>query len=285
VADVVGDTAGSPPFEPVGQQLARLRHQRAVTGHELGRRVRMSQAKISKIETGAVQPNPADVRRIAEELGAPPAEVERLTRLAAEPADDAGADREASWQREMAQMEAAATVIRNFQPVLLSGLLQTSEFARAMFHVFKEPSPAPANGGGILAAVSARVRRQEILADPGRRFHFVMPQTMLISQLAPADEMPAQLSRIREVARQHNVTVSLVPDGAQWPVPPLHGFTILDDEHVVIDTLTSNVVLTDRSEIRRYRQYFASFEEIASTDIDPVLDRFRRIYLQRAQES
>src|SRR5690349_439533 len=113
---MAGDRGNSPPEDaelPIGAVLKRLRRQARLTGQELGRRAGMSQAKISKIETGAIQPSTEDVQRLAHELGASPAELDNLLRRAEELRDHMldwrlGRRDPATWQHEIAQLEAAA---------------------------------------------------------------------------------------------------------------------------------------------------------------------------------
>ena len=66
------------PAEPTGAAIARLRHQARLTGQQLGRLVTMSQAKISRIETGQTTASPDDIGRLARALGAPHDVISRL---------------------------------------------------------------------------------------------------------------------------------------------------------------------------------------------------------------
>src|SRR5688572_24624953 len=73
--------SGSPlPADdsPVGARLASFRRRAGLTGHELAARTGMTQSRISRLETGAVLPDPAAVRRIAEALGLSPQVLEEL---------------------------------------------------------------------------------------------------------------------------------------------------------------------------------------------------------------
>ncbi|GAA0805911.1 hypothetical protein Sya03_37180 [Spirilliplanes yamanashiensis] len=172
----------------------------------------MSQAKISKIETGSVIPAPADVDVLARALHADDAEVFRLVMLAESRRNRVqelppGRTDAAIWQVEIAQLEAAASTFRVFQPAVVSGLLQASEYARTVLarvqSTVMDPPVEPDRA--VAEAVSGRMRRQEVLTDRNKEFRFVMPETLLRFQLGRADVMPAQLNRLREVARPDNV--------------------------------------------------------------------------------
>lgn len=288
------DHIDAPPADldlPVGTVLARLRRRAGITGQQLGRRTQMSQAKVSKIETGAINPTPEDVERLAAALGADPATVERLAQQAEQDRDRVmdlrlGRNDPVVWQREIAELEAGARELRIFQPALISGLLQTSEYARSVLVAVQEAwsEMARRSPGGVAEAVSARVQRQEILDDPGKQFHFVVPETVLHNLVGRAEDMPGQIRRIKEVARQDNVTLSMIPEGARWPYPPFHGFTLLDDEHVIIDLFNTIVVTRGRSDVRLFSHVFEELERRATREIDPILDKYRRHFLRLAGE-
>jgi transcriptional regulator with XRE-family HTH domain len=273
--------------ESVGKALYRLRKRAGLTGQQLGRAVKMSQAKISRIENGVGAVDPADVRRVAHELNASEEEVARLIELA-----ESGHNRMADWrptelgaagrQHEFAQLEATTQELRVFQPAVVVGLLQTSEYARAILAPFTEVADSRTADStvDVSEAVSARVRRHEVLADATKQFRFVMAETVLTNRLCRPADMLAQLDRIREVARQENVTVSIVPENARWPIPPYHGFELADDRAVLVDTFNTTLRSRGRADIRLYRDVFDALERSGTTDIDPIIDRHFDIYLE-----
>jgi transcriptional regulator with XRE-family HTH domain len=289
VAELSGSRTGPPPDEaelPVGAALARLRRNAGVTGQRLAQRVNMSQAKISKIETGVTSPSPQDVERIAQALGAPKADIQRLRRQAEHSRDHmvdwrVGQRDPTRWQREIANLEGAAREFRIFSPAVISGLMQTSGFARSVLASVQEVWHTPSAGVG--EAVTARVQRQEILEDQSKRFHFLMPETVLRNLLARPEDMPAQLTRLIDASRQDNVTISLIPVESRLPYPPYHGFELLDEKLVIIDLYNTVVVTRGPADTRLYRHVFDALAARATQDVEPILDRYRRIYLTMAQ--
>ena len=284
-----------PPLDgadaPVGVALARLRRRAGLTGKELGDLVGMSQAKISKIETGAVNPSPEDVERMARQLRAPAAEIDRLTQQAEQHRDRmmdwrSGRTDLATWQRKVAQLEADCAELRVFQFGVISGLLQTSEYARAVLgavHAMWTDTVTPSSTR-VSQAVSARMQRQEILDDPAKQLHFVLPETLLYNLLTEPRAVPAQLDRLREVARQDNVTLKILPDDALWPYPPFHSFSLLDDHHVIIDLANTVVVTEGKADIQLYRNVFDTLESRATGDIESILEKHIQRYLRMAAE-
>ncbi len=288
------DDHGSPlPFSPaddtpVGTTLARLRRAAGLTGKQLGSRLGISQAKVSRIETGAVVADPKDVRAYARTLGLPADEERRLVEQA-----ERSHNRMTDWrpsqldvadrQRDVAQIEASTKEFRIFQPAVIVGLLQTSEYARAILARFQSDLVASGSAeptGLISEAVSARVQRHEVLADPRKQFFFVMSEAVLSNRVCRPTDMLAQIERLREVARQKNVWLGLIPAEIEWATPPYHGFELLDDRHVMVDLFNTTLTSNGRADATLYRQVFNSMRRRATEDIDRILDRHFEIYLE-----
>jgi transcriptional regulator with XRE-family HTH domain len=273
--------------EHFGDELRELRHRANLTGQQLATRVKMSQAKISRIENGVGAASPADVERIARALETPQATIDRLVEGAKR-----SNNRMTDWrtshgavahtQREVAQLEATARVFRVFQPTVVVGLAQTSEYARAVLGATHEIRSSVVREGGAAAvpeAVSVRVRRQEVLADPDKQFHFVMMEAVLRNRFGRPEDMPAQIHRLRELAEQENVTVRIIPLDVELPIPPYHGFELLDDRCVTVDLFNTQLTTQGQADTTLYRHLFDKLDASATDDIQPVLDRYLEIYL------
>jgi transcriptional regulator with XRE-family HTH domain len=284
---------GSPsPFEQaddasVGEALARVRRAKKVTGQQLGKLAGMSQAKVSRIETGAVSVDPKDVEAIAKALGMSTEDQNRLVERATR-----SHNRMTDWQPtqanvvdrqlEFVRIEAETRVFRVFQPAVVVGLLQTSEYARAILSRFQLDLIASRTGeapGVVSEAVSARVRRHEVLADRRKHFQFVMTETVLNNRVCRPTDMLAQLDRLREVSRQDNVTLSIIPADAPLSIPPYHGFELLDDRYVMVDLYNTTMMSRGRADTSLYRQVFDNLEEAGTVEIDQVIDKYFEIYL------
>ncbi|MEV4623537.1 helix-turn-helix transcriptional regulator [Asanoa sp. NPDC049573] len=282
-------SGASDPEDSLGATLARMRRSMNLTGRQLAKRVGMSQPKISRLENGVGLPDPADVARIARELDAPDDVVVRLTELAEQAHNQMTDWRPMSpslaiRQRDVADMEAEVRTLRVFQPTVIPGLLQTSDYIQAvltpMQRLILADGAAP-SAAAILEAVSARVTRQEILADPTRTFHFIITETVLSNRFLAPEYMPAQIQRLRDAAKQDNVTLGLIPADADIIVPPVHGFVLADDVSVEIDLFNTAISTQGRRDTAFYRQVFDEYERESTTDIEPILERHLEHYLDR----
>jgi len=284
--------APSPDSEDqVGAILARMRRARNLTGGQLGDLVGMSQPKISRLERGVGSVDPEDVVLIARALGANEDQIAWLTELA-----ERGQTRTSDWlpnphrlgsrQRDIARWEAEARTFRLFQTAIIAGPLQTSGYARAVLSWFQSllsPGTDAAATAAVPEAVSARVRRQEILADQSRTFQFVMVETVLSNRIGSPEEMLAQIRRLRDVARQENVTLAMIPADRQWEIPPLHGFLLLDDHTVTVDLFDNGFTSRSPANASFYRGVFESFQRLATTDIEEMLEHYLALYLDLAR--
>lgn len=276
------------PVESVGAILARWRKRKRLTGHALGDRVGMSQTKISRLETGAVTAEPGDVRLLAEELGMPPAEVERLVELA-ERADDRLTDWTsaqpglADRQKEMGRIEESAKEHRVFQPTVVPGLMQTSEYARAVLSDLREElddARIADSMGAVATAVNARMVRNQILLQPDQTFHFLITEQVLRNLVCTPADMIAQIDRMRAVAAYPNVQLRVIPDDAQLPVPPFHGFYLADNRVVTVDLFNASMKSSGRKTVHTYRRVFDALERAGLTDPDELLVGYQERYVR-----
>ncbi|NMO53150.1 helix-turn-helix domain-containing protein [Actinoplanes sp. TBRC 11911] len=282
------DFVGPDSDEPVGEALARMRKARRLTGAELAAQVAMSQPKISRIERGQVLADPADIALIAQVLGADEATIGRLVERTERGHDRLTDLRPTSIdlsnsQKAMIEWESTARETRCFESVAITGLLQTGAYARAVLRGFQrlaqggttQPSQAL-----VAKAVAERTRRQEILADPTRSFRFVMIESVFRNRICSPVDMLGQIEHLQDVVETFdNVVIGIVPDMAPLPIPPMHGFALLDDKLVSIDAFNTAMVSRGRRDVQRYRQLFDAFESLAQTDIAGILTRYRRLYI------
>jgi transcriptional regulator with XRE-family HTH domain len=125
--------------------------------------------------------------------------------------------------RPFAAKEPEATDIRAFEPMLVPGLLQTEEYARAVMTSGQKPER-------LEQAVSARLERQRILhreePDPPY-FWVVLDETVIRRPVGGAVVMRKQLEQLLNMAERYNITIQLVPTSV-GAYPGLEGgFSIL----------------------------------------------------------
>ncbi|GAA3134549.1 helix-turn-helix transcriptional regulator [Planomonospora alba] len=251
----------------LGMQLRQLREGSRLSGKELAERLGWQASKVSRIENARQTAAADDIAAWGRAVGAAPEVVEELVERL-----EGLLERQDSWrqrhrsglaalQEDIRDMEARTTLFRVFEPGVVIGLLQTTEYARSIFTRIKRLYNAPDE---VDAAIRVRMQRQEILYDQRRRFRFVLPEAVLRYRLAPLDVMRGQLDRLLAVTALPNVEFGIVPFTAPLPSALLNGFWIYDRDHVAVPTRTRDLILRDPEDVAFYERAFDEFCEVAA---------------------
>jgi transcriptional regulator with XRE-family HTH domain len=259
-------------FEPeeLGQRkdelalaLREARKQAGLTGERLAARCGISQSKISKIETGKVLPSAADVERILTALGLGgerTAELIALARLANTEFQSVRAALQRGLhqkQRELAALEADSQHIRFFLPLMITGLLQTPEYARASLANFPGDHPQ---------AIAKRLDRQAALYNPAKRFTFVLTEAAVRWQLCEPRVMAVQMGRLASLSELPNIRLGIIRLDRYVPDGPLNTFTVYDERIATAETFGGVIMMRDPRDVNYHLELFAFFEQYAAFD-------------------
>jgi transcriptional regulator with XRE-family HTH domain len=273
-----GDDMAAVPSPTVrrkrlGTELRRLREQAGLTCESVGQRLDCSGTRISRIETGRISVRPGDVRELLEVYAVTGDRADALVELAREARRKGWWHRFGpvmpSWLEPYLGLEAEAARLRDFQSMVLPGLLQTEDYTRAILRA----APGAGAAGDIDQQVALRMERQAVLAGAAPpELRLVLSEGALRVQVGGPDVMRAQLRKLAEVAGHGQVTLQVLPAGAAAHVQAVSPFTILDfadpaDPPVVYtEHLTGSLVLDDPGEVRAYT---AVFERLRAEALDP----------------
>ena len=248
--------------ERLATALRDLRQSAGMTGVEAARRARMSQPKISKLETGRLLPSVNDVQALLALYQAAPATREDLLELAGRLHATIESNRTilrrgaARMQARLGELEHEAATLRYFSPVVLPGLLQTAEYMRRVFSL-------ELSGAELARTVAARQERQQILYDTAKSFTFVITEAALRWGFCPGSVMAAQASHIASLATLANVDVGVIFLGAPVGDIPLHGYQIFDDQLASVELEHAVVTVTDPRDIATYLRLFQTMSQAA----------------------
>jgi transcriptional regulator with XRE-family HTH domain len=243
-----------------------------LTSEELGKRIGQSRMKISRLETGARRPDIGDVMKILDVLGVDGDEWRALVQVARDAA-------ERGWwetpefagmgdrQKLYADLECGATTIREYQ-IFVPGLLQTRDYTRARRPI-RDSSPQ----FDLEQAVEARQRRQqELHRDGGPAYQAVLDEAAVRRIAADPPVMEAQLTRLVELASaDERVAIRVLPvdaimAGYRLPYSPFGVYTYPDPGDplvVVVDTVTTDLVLTGPEEVGPYTDLYEAIHSAA----------------------
>lgn len=216
-------------------------------------------SKISKLENGQQTATASDVLAWAEAAGSDPgiadvllAQLERA-RLEYAAWRQQLADGTGARQHSRLRAEAEVSLIRAFEPAVVPGLLQTPDYAR---HVLRGIVETYGVVDDVEEGVRVRLRRQQLLYDSQKRFRFLVAEPALYCQMAPREVMIAQIDRLLVAAGMETVELAIVPFSARYPVGPLNGYWIFDDDYVLVETLSAELTVTDPADVSLYTRIF-----------------------------
>ncbi|MEU8971753.1 helix-turn-helix transcriptional regulator [Streptomyces monashensis] len=173
------------------------------------------QTRVSRIETGHVSARPLEVRALLDAYGVHDPEVrQKLEDLARQ------SKRRGWWLEHAAHLrpdyldhialEDDATYIREWQPVLVPGLLQTPAYAGAI----AQGSPHYIAPERIAQLVKVRESRQAKIEEGGATYSTILWESVVAHPLVDVEVHQEQLAAILEVGKRKNVTVQVLPFSA-----------------------------------------------------------------------
>ncbi|MFJ4716710.1 helix-turn-helix domain-containing protein [Streptomyces sp. NPDC088785] len=208
----------------LGRRLRDLREAAGLKRDEAARALRVAAATIRRMETAEVALKIPYAQMLLELYEVPEPEIEAFVALAEE------ANLPGWWQRYhdvlpdwfslYVSLEGAAEMIRSYEPHFVPGLLQTEEYARAVFDAGTVGRSTPAD---IDRHVALRMARQSLLArEDAPHLWIVMDETALRRPPGDAALLRGQLDRLIERARLPHVTLQLA-EFASGPHPATFG--------------------------------------------------------------
>lgn len=242
----------------LAERLRNIRSAAGLTGDQLaGRAGWEHSSRVRKIENGHQVPSEDDIRVWTRVCGVPDEAVGLLAMLSEGQAQrkqwrDALRAGQDSLQVEYETLVRGAVRIRNFEIMLIPGLLQTPEYVR--YRALEAVRVHGANPDGVDAVVAARMRRTEALYDTAKSFEFVITEAALYYLLCPVPVMLGQLDRLLVASRLPNVKLGIIPPGVELNVAPMIGYLIAD-KVAFAETFTSMESYRD-AEAAKYDEIF-----------------------------
>jgi transcriptional regulator with XRE-family HTH domain len=191
----------------LGEELRRVRLAAGYKSQEaLARRLGFERSVIAKAETGERPPS----AEVADALVAlfPEMAGGRFAELAAVARRSNGVV--PSWFADWLDLEKVATVIRWWEPLLVPGLLQTPDYARAVL------GWGPDNSGDLEDRLAVRMERQRIFdRDKPPEAWMLLSETVLGYCVGSADVMRKQIDHLCEMSQRPRVTIQVVPEAAR----------------------------------------------------------------------
>jgi hypothetical protein len=133
---------------------------------------------------------------------------------------------------------------------MISGLLETSEYAREFLHLACGPLSYGQDEDEIDRMVAKRMHRQQVLYQPANRVQVVMLEGVLRARVVSVPTLAGQLDRLLAVIGLPALDLGIISFEAAVPVFPLSGFR-LDDALVIVESIVGEQQLAEADDVAR----------------------------------
>ena len=158
-------------------------------------------------------------------------------------------------QERIGRIELSSALIRGFQPAMVIGLVQTTDYARAMMS-------GKLSGQTLDFLTRSRRERQAIL-DTDRQFTLLHAEGALRWHIGSPTIMAAQLDYLVELTRRPNLRLGVIPWDRPLTMHARHAFHVYDTHTVIVGTESGTAFITDPVEVGAYDRRSAELEGVA----------------------
>jgi transcriptional regulator with XRE-family HTH domain len=229
--------------QELGRRLRAAREAMGLNLVEAATRLEIARSTMSRIENGQAAVSVHLVRSMLDLYDVYDKDLLDVVRRARQP----------GWwkahgisNKDFIALESGANKVSCFQPDLVYGLLQTADYARAMFVAGMRRQ---LNETWLDTQLDVRLIRQERLVDPNEPLELtvVIGEFALYRQVGGVEVMRAQLRHLALATELPTVNLRILPASTFVPEVFYGAFTILDfpREHQVSIVHTRNVLGTD----------------------------------------
>src|SRR2546421_582547 len=223
--------ARTPKAKALGAALRQAREEKHMLLREVGAAIDRDIGMISRWETGERAPKPEQVAQILATLGIQGTRYEEIMTLAYGTNESQWVATSLPEQRQQMvaflDWEQNARRIVEVSPLLVPGILQTSDYIRAIMTAPGVPA------GEVASRVTTRIGRREVITkhNPAKLL-VLMGQGALTQGIGGRETMVGQLRHLQEMTARPNVELRIVPDNRGWH-PGLEGeFTLIEAPQV-----------------------------------------------------
>ena len=254
--------------------LRLLRSAQGVTQTQVAQALDWSQSKVDRIENGVIGISPKDLRALLGYYGQSGPDADELLAMTL------GARRQpfAAFAEVLSPdfkrflgYEGAASVVRNFEALVVPGLLQTPEYAEAIVRMYNPHEPADRRA----KRVRARAVRQLLLTREERpELHFILGEAVLDTDVGAESGRPglmrAQLDHLVELSDRPGIRLQVVRKGTGAHLGLAGAFVLLEfadapDERILYLESRIGETIRDTPELTAgHLEAFAAIERQAT---------------------
>ena len=273
---------GSPTVRRrrLAAELRGIRESKGKSGDTVAAALKWSPSKISRYERARTGLRPREVERLLDyyEITGPRRAL--LLGLAEDAAQkgwwEEHADSLSEDYKQFIGLEHEATSMAIWHVDVVTGLLQTEEYARHIIGSYSRVEPvAP---GMIGRLVRVRMRRQQVLNRDGLELSVVLDESVLKRRIGDDAVMYDQLQRLVKEADRPNLTLQVLPLDAQHSVfgESFVIFSFGQDADAMLQDVVSTEHLRSGFTLEGERDTYLhriAFQMLSEASLDPAASR------------
>ena len=262
-------------------EIRKLRESRGLTSDDLAGLMFYNRAKISRLENGQSRPDVGEIMNMLELLEVTGSQYDKLLKLAREAAQKGWWDKYGvsmgPRQKLAADLEYNSATVRSYDQTAMPGALQCRPFIDALVKLDESQKTIDYQPDRM---AEARDRRQrELLRPGGPTYETILDESVIHRLAVPAEAMAAQLwHMITTVSEREQITIRVLMHdtripGGFLPKAPFYLYTFAepgDQPIAIVDTVTTDLVLTQRGEVARYTGIYDRLREAALSTQDSI---------------
>lgn len=272
-------TVSSVPRRRLGRILKNAREHARMELEAVAARMEWSRATMYRIERGEGPTKLRDVEALGRLYGVSDQMIEVMRGLAQQSRDKVWwhsyGDVIPEWFELYVGLEADASHIRHYEPMLIPGLLQAPEYAAELFGTIEDRTAEE-----IQRKTTLRMERQKLLtrvAPPAPKLEVFIEESVLHRQVGSRRTWCRQLQHLIDVPAEHAVTLRVLPSSHQAHRACMAGAFVLldfptsglqtpDPSTVYCESLTGALYLDDPREVRAYAETWLSLAPLALSE-------------------
>jgi transcriptional regulator with XRE-family HTH domain len=246
---------------------------RGLTPAQTARLADVNLSTVSRVENGTLAVKINTVRGLLEAYGTTGANREailELARSASEPAFwHSFTGVLPTWFHLYVDTEAEASGLATYDCQFINGLVQTEEYARALYQVARPDDEADA----IDKMVALRLQRQQQVLNGKLKLRMILDEVALHRAYGGPSVLRGQLEHLLKIARLRRVSLQLLPASPEQPAVA-GSFHMLDFDHpddptlVYVETEAGALYLEKSEEIRAYARAYDRLRAAACSPED-----------------
>jgi transcriptional regulator with XRE-family HTH domain len=264
-----------------------MREKTGMTGEDVGTAIERSGSWVSRVETGRVGLRARDLSDLLKIYGK-----DDEPELAGELVALAREGKQRGWWSKYADtlsgpyatyigFETEAAELLLYETLIVHGLLQTEDYARALFGAALMPN----NTGDVVERkVRVRMARQELLVRPTPlKVWAIIDESVLYRQIGGPSVLRGQLKSLAEASMMPKVTIQIVPFDVGAHAGMIGSFSLVrfpsrdDPDLVYVEGFTGDIF----AESEDAQSYQEVFDHLRAAALSPTESRLR---IERACE-